>query len=103
MTADRYPELEGNNTVTGEPQDNGRGTPTPRRLTRSRNRIIAGVAAGIAEYFGIDPVLVRLVFVALSFAGGSGLALYIVAALFMPEEGEDEAPGERLLRRLTQR
>ncbi|MDG2113187.1 MAG: PspC domain-containing protein [Actinomycetota bacterium] len=44
--------------------------PAPRRLRRSADKTIGGVAAGIAEYFGIDPTLVRLGLVALVFAGG---------------------------------
>ena len=49
------------------------------------NRKIAGVCGGIGEYFGIDPTLVRLGFVALSLLAGGGLAVYIIAAIIMPE------------------
>ena len=49
------------------------------------NRKICGVCGGIAEYFGIDPTLVRLGFIACSVLVGSGLLLYIAAALIMPE------------------
>ena len=49
------------------------------------NRKIAGVCGGIGEYFGIDPTLVRLGFVALSLLGGGGLAVYIIAAIIMPD------------------
>lgn len=59
----------------------------PKRLYRSRsNRMIAGVCAGIADYFGIDPTLVRLLVVFLTFAGGSGILAYIIAAIVIPEE-----------------
>ena len=51
----------------------------------STNRKIAGVCGGIGEYFGIDPTLVRLGFVALSLLAGGGLAVYIIAAIIMPE------------------
>ena len=51
----------------------------------SANRRIAGVCGGIGEYFGIDPTLVRLGFVALSLLAGGGLAAYIIAAGIMPE------------------
>ncbi|MBO6092630.1 MAG: PspC domain-containing protein [Oscillospiraceae bacterium] len=50
------------------------------------NRKIAGVCGGIGEYFGIDPTLVRLGFVALSLLAGGGLAVYIIAAIIMPEK-----------------
>jgi phage shock protein C len=68
---------------------------TPRGLYRSRGeRMVAGVAGGLSQYFNLDPVLVRLSFVALMFGGGMGLPLYIVLALVVPERplGEAEAP-----------
>lgn len=59
----------------------------PKRLYRSNtNKMLAGVCGGIAEYFNIDPTIVRLLVVALTFAGfGSGLLLYIVAAIVIPQ------------------
>lgn len=58
-----------------------------RELRRSRrNRMIAGVCGGLGEYFGIDPVWVRLVFVILIFANGLGLILYPILWWIMPEE-----------------
>ncbi len=69
--------------------------PTTRRLHRSRkDRMIAGVAGGIGQYFDIDPILVRLAFVVLTLAGGSGILFYIVAWIIMPEatEAEDAVP-----------
>jgi phage shock protein PspC (stress-responsive transcriptional regulator)/predicted membrane protein len=47
--------------------------------------MIAGVAGGIGEYFGIDPVLVRIGFVALALLGGAGLIVYPVAWLLVPD------------------
>lgn len=59
----------------------------PRRLLRSRkDRVVGGVAAGIAKYFNIDPVIVRVVFVALTFIGGAGILLYLAALLLVPDE-----------------
>ena len=52
----------------------------------STNKMIAGVCGGIAEYFDIDPTLVRLGFAAFSILAGSGLLAYIVAAVIMPTE-----------------
>ena len=51
----------------------------------SANKKIAGVCGGIGEYFDIDPTLVRLGFVALSFMFGGGLVVYILAAIIMPD------------------
>jgi phage shock protein PspC (stress-responsive transcriptional regulator) len=55
-----------------------------RKLYRSRsNKVIAGVAGGFAEYFDIDPVIMRLVFFGLMFSGAFILA-YIAAWIFVP-------------------
>ncbi len=57
-----------------------------KRLMRStEDRMLAGVAAGVADYFSMDPTLVRLIFVLLSLAGGPGVVLYIILWLIMPE------------------
>lgn len=52
----------------------------------SANKMIAGVCGGIGEYFDIDPTLVRLGFVALSFLAGGGLMVYILAAIIIPTD-----------------
>lgn len=56
----------------------------PRRLLRSRDRVFAGVAAGIADYTGLPTVLVRLLFVASAFMGW-GLLLYPVLWVVVPD------------------
>ena len=56
-----------------------------RRLYKSCNKMIAGVCGGIAEYFGLDPTLVRLGWVLFCALGGSGILAYIIAALIIPE------------------
>lgn len=55
-----------------------------RKLYKSNNRMICGVCAGLAEYLGIDPTVVRLIWAALGLTG-TGILLYIIAALVMPE------------------
>jgi phage shock protein PspC (stress-responsive transcriptional regulator) len=65
----------------------------PRRMKRSRSdRILGGVCAGIAGYFGIDPVIVRIATVALVAAGGVGVVTYVAAWILMPREDESAAP-----------
>ncbi|MCR5322641.1 MAG: PspC domain-containing protein [Lachnospiraceae bacterium] len=57
-----------------------------KRLHRSiTDRKIAGVCGGIAEYFNIDPTIVRVLWAVFSCMGGGGLLAYIVACLIMPE------------------
>jgi phage shock protein C len=59
---------------------------TDKRLYRSRsNRTLAGVCAGIAEYYGWDPTLVRVAWIVLTLLGGSGVLLYLIMWLVMPE------------------
>lgn len=67
----------------------------PRRLVRSRDRKIAGVAGGVAEYFAIDPVIVRLGFVIAVFAGGTGLIAYAIAWLVLPDDDDEPTDPER--------
>jgi len=57
-----------------------------KRLVKSRNRLIFGVCSGLAEYFGIDPMIVRLISIILFFGFGVGLIAYLVLALIMPNE-----------------
>ncbi len=58
-----------------------------KKLLRSvDNRMVCGVCGGIGNYFNIDPTLIRLVWVLASVVGGSGLLVYIIAAIIIPEE-----------------
>ncbi len=56
-----------------------------KRLYRSgREKILGGVCGGIAEYFRVDPTLVRLLWILFSLAGGAGVLLYIIAWIIIP-------------------
>lgn len=58
-----------------------------KKLYRSeKNRMIAGVCGGIAEYLDMDPVVIRLLWVVVTFFVGSGLILYILAFIIIPDE-----------------
>ncbi|MGY5854552.1 MAG: PspC domain-containing protein [Candidatus Thorarchaeota archaeon] len=55
-------------------------------LYRSRrNRVIGGVCGGIGEYFGIDPTLIRILWVVLSLVYGAGLLIYLILFFLVPE------------------
>ncbi len=57
------------------------------RLYRSRkHRVLGGVAGGLADYFNIDVILARLLFVVIFFAGGGGVIIYVVLWIITPEE-----------------
>lgn len=61
-----------------------------RRLYRSRSdRMVSGVAGGLADYLNIDSTIVRLLFVFFALAGGPGLLVYLVMLLVVPEEPQD--------------
>ena len=67
----------------------------PKRLLRSRDdRILAGVAGGIANYLDVDPTLVRVGFVAAVLFGGLGIAAYLVLAVVTPNDDGSGAPAE---------
>ena len=58
-----------------------------KRLYRSKkDRMICGVCGGIANYFNIDPTLVRLAGVLIAMGAGSGILAYIIAAIIIPDE-----------------
>ncbi len=70
------------------------------RLHRCREgRMLAGVAAGVADYFDVDPTMVRIGFVALSFLGGMAVPLYLAGWLLIPEEETEYSVAEELLAR----
>ena len=56
-----------------------------RRLLRSSNRKIAGVCGGLADYLGIDPTVVRIIFTLLFLFAGGGFIIYLILWLIMPE------------------
>jgi phage shock protein C len=56
-----------------------------RKLYRSRsNKIIGGVAGGLGDFFMVDPVIIRVVFVLLTIMGGSGIFIYLLLLIFIP-------------------
>jgi phage shock protein C len=58
-----------------------------KRVYRSRtDRVLGGVCSGLAKYFGLDPVLLRVLWAIAFFVGGAGLLAYIIAWIIIPEE-----------------
>ncbi len=56
-----------------------------KQLRKSYDRKLCGVCGGIAEFFGIDPTIIRLLWMLLVFCAGTGVLAYIIAAIVMPE------------------
>ena len=73
----------GSVTVTGQPE--------ARQLRRSgHDKMLAGVAGGIARYLNADVTLVHVIIAALALFTGAGVALYVAARLLIPGDGEDQ-------------
>lgn len=82
-------------------QRSGWSPPPLRSLTRrSHDRVLGGVAGGLGDYFNVDPAIFRLVFVGLSFAGGSGFVLYLVGWLLLQDRDTGTSHAEALLRNM---
>ena len=57
-----------------------------RLYKSSTDKKVCGVCGGIANYFDVDPTVIRLIWVIFTLAGGSGLIAYIIAAIIMPDD-----------------
>lgn len=80
-------------------ESNGHGADGTKRLYRRREgRIVAGVCAGLAAYFGIDVTLVRLAFAVATILWGLGALVYLVAWAVVPEEGDGASIVENVIK-----
>ena len=87
-------------TTTVEPQD--RTTPQP--LSRPvDDRMLGGVAAGIARYLNVDVTVVRIIFAVLAIIGGAGVPLYLAGWLLIPEEGAGQSVAGQFIQSLSAR
>ena len=68
-----------------------------------QDRMLAGVAAGLADYFGVDATIVRIAFVVLTVVGGAGIPLYLAGLLLIPEEGSDQSIAGGIIESLQSR
>lgn len=76
----------------------GGGPGGGKRLERKlAGRWLAGVCAGIGDYLGIDPTVIRVIFAVLTLFGGFGALAYLLAWALIPEEGEETSIAEKLV------
>ncbi|MFM2358399.1 MAG: hypothetical protein RLY16_392, partial [Bacteroidota bacterium] len=94
-------EDEKPNTGAGQQQSTGNSNANfsftgPKRLFRSENeKVVGGVCSGIARYFGIDPIVVRIIFVVVSLAFGTGVLAYLIMWVAVPSSATIEIGGVR--------
>ena len=90
--------LSSGDPLGDSPKSDAPPPPSPgvRRLTRSSSdKLIGGVAGGLGRYFGVDPILFRIAFVVLTFAGGVGVLAYIGLLAFVPADDDSRPFGQR--------
>jgi len=76
---------------------------TFKKLYRSEtNRVLAGVAGGLGEYFQIDPTLIRLLFVLLTIFGGGGVLVYIILWILIPNENSVNNDSDENIKKNTE-
>lgn len=84
--------------------DNHPEQTVPRKLhRRSTDRLLGGVAGGLGDYTGIDPVWYRIAFIFLALIGGAGILFYALAWLLVPEENATQPLGMTMIERLRGR
>jgi phage shock protein C len=80
----------------------GRGSFGTRQLCRPlHDRMLGGVAAGIADFLDVDVTIVRIAFAVLTFIGGAGVPVYLAGWLLIPEEGSDQSLASEIIQSLS--
>src|SRR5215472_11981181 len=107
MAAPASPQQAGGmNTTTASQETDTKSTIYPEASAETRpqplyrpfqDRMLAGVAAGIARYLGVDVTVVRIVF------GGAGVAVYLAGWLLIPEEGSEQSIASQFIQSLQAR
>jgi phage shock protein C len=87
--------------AAAEPAAGDTGTPQLRRPVQ--DRMLAGVASGIARYLGADVTAVRIILAVLAVLGGAGVPIYLAGWLLIPEEGSEQSIAAQLIESLQTR
>jgi phage shock protein PspC (stress-responsive transcriptional regulator) len=88
--ADSRPQADSQPQYSYRPGDEPLYRPVHRRM-------VAGVAAGIAQYLGVDVTVVRIVLAVLTFVGGAGVPVYVAGWLLIPDEGASQSIASQLI------
>jgi phage shock protein C len=99
-TATANPEADQKPETTHEPTFPGRPQPLSRPF---QGRMLAGVAAGIARYLGVEVTIVRIALVVLTFVGGVAVPVYLAGWLLIPEEGREQSIATELIQSVQAR
>ena len=99
-------------TTTTHPQDSSRGTAGQEAHSPTRSmplfrpvqdRMVAGVAAGVARYLGVDVTVVRIILAVLTVVGGAGAPIYLAGWLLIPDEGATQSIASEFIQSLSAR
>jgi len=85
------------NATATKPETNHFDQTAPQLCRPVQDRMLAGVAAGIARYLGVDATIVRIVLAVLAVAGGLGLPIYLAGWLLIPQEGSELSIASELI------
>ena len=100
------------NTTTASPEADTKSTINPQADVQTRpqplrrpfqDRMLAGVAVGIARYLGVDATVVRIVLAVLTVVGGVGVPIYLAGWLLIPEEGREQSIASDFIQSLQAR
>ena len=100
------------NTTTASPETDTKSTSYPETSAQTppqplyrpfQDRMLAGVAVGIARYLGVDVTVVRIVLAVLTVVGGVGIPLYLAGWLLIPEEGSEQSIASQFIQSLQAR
>ena len=105
-TQNRHPDRHPAGTPQAAPGPSSRSATArtaPPSAGPSRTACVAGVAEGLARYFGIDVTIVRIAFAVLTVVGGAGIPLYLAGLLLIPDEGSDQSIASSIIESLQNR
>jgi phage shock protein PspC (stress-responsive transcriptional regulator) len=99
-TTDTDPQAISHTTTNSGASDQSRPQPLCRP---AGDRMLAGVAAGLADFLGVDVLIVRIVLAVLAVVGGAGVPIYLAGWLLIPEEGSEQSIASELIQSLHAR